>query len=100
MLVSVGVYTKISLNVRHRVVSPAGIAERTASLEIRVQTLAREGVTRLPQKRRSRIDEQTAMRVEVLRTRLCLGGGSALCRCRATDAITCLRKNTLFLARS
>ena len=29
-----------------------------------------------------------------------LGGGSALCRCRATDAITCLRKNPLFPARS
>ena len=31
----VGVHTKMSLNVRHRVVSPAGIAERTASLKIR-----------------------------------------------------------------
>ena len=31
----VGVHTKASLNVRHRVVSPARIAERTASLEIR-----------------------------------------------------------------
>ena len=36
------------------------------------------------------------MGVEVLRTRLRLGEGSALCRCRATDAITCLRKNALF----
>ena len=30
----VGVHTKVSLNVRHRVVSPARIVERTASLEI------------------------------------------------------------------
>ena len=42
MLVSVGlpyvgVHTKMSLNVRHRVVSPARIAERTASLEIRLK---------------------------------------------------------------
>ena len=35
------------------------------------------------------------MGVEVLRTRLRLGGGSALCRCWATDAITCLRKNAV-----
>ena len=33
----VGVHTKMSLNVRHRVVSPACIAERTASLEIRLK---------------------------------------------------------------
>ena len=33
----VGVHTKVSLNVRHRVVSPARIAERTASLEIRLE---------------------------------------------------------------
>ena len=33
----VGVHTKVSLNVRHRVVSPARIAERTASLEIRLK---------------------------------------------------------------
>ena len=39
-------HTKVSLNVRHRVVSPARIAERTASLEIRPQTLAHERVTR------------------------------------------------------
>ena len=32
----VGVHTKMSLNVRHHVVSAAGIAERTASLEIRL----------------------------------------------------------------
>ena len=38
--------------------------------------------------------------VEVLRTRVRLGGGSALRRCRATDAITCLRTNALFPARS
>ena len=31
----VSVHTKVSLNVRHRVVSPARIAERTASLEIK-----------------------------------------------------------------
>ena len=30
-------HTKMSLNVRHRVVSPAGINERTASLEIRLK---------------------------------------------------------------
>ena len=35
----VGVHTKVSLNVRHRVVSPARIAERTASLEIRLKLL-------------------------------------------------------------
>ena len=46
-------------------------------------------------KRRSRIDGQTAMGVEVLQTRVRLGGGSALYRCRATDAITCLRTNAL-----
>ncbi len=33
----VGVHTKMPLNVRHRVVSPAGIAERTASLKIRLK---------------------------------------------------------------
>ena len=33
----VGVHTDTSLNVRHRVVSPTGIAERTASLEIRLK---------------------------------------------------------------
>ena len=33
----VGVHTKMSLNVRNRVVSPARIAERTASLEIRLK---------------------------------------------------------------
>ena len=33
----VGVHTKVSLNVRHRVVSPARIAERTASPEIRLK---------------------------------------------------------------
>ena len=33
----VGVPTKMSLNVKHRVVSPAGIAERTASFEIRLK---------------------------------------------------------------
>ena len=33
----VGVHTEMSLNVRHRVVSPTGIAERTASLEIRLK---------------------------------------------------------------
>ena len=33
----VGVPTKMSLNVRHRVASPAGIAERAASLEIRLK---------------------------------------------------------------
>ena len=33
----VGVPTKMSMNVRHRVVSPACIAERTASLEIRLK---------------------------------------------------------------
>ena len=33
----VGVHTKVSLNVRHHVVSPARIAERTASLETRLK---------------------------------------------------------------
>ena len=33
----VGVHTKVSLNVRHRVVSPTRIAERTAALEIRLK---------------------------------------------------------------
>ena len=33
----VGVHTKVCLNVRHRVVSPARIAERTASPEIRLK---------------------------------------------------------------
>ena len=33
----VGVHTKVSLNVRHRVVSPARIAERTVSPEIRLK---------------------------------------------------------------
>ena len=41
----VGVHTKVSLNVRHRVVSPARIAERTASLEIRLGPLRRPAVT-------------------------------------------------------
>ena len=30
-------HTKMSLDVRHRVVSPAGIAERTAFLQIRLK---------------------------------------------------------------
>ena len=34
---NIGVHTKMSLNVSHRVVSPAGIAGRTASLEIRLK---------------------------------------------------------------
>ena len=42
------VHTKVSLNVRHRVVSPTRIAERTASLEIRLKLLAHERVTRQP----------------------------------------------------
>ena len=33
----VGGHTKMPLNVRHRVVIPVGIAERTASLEIRLK---------------------------------------------------------------
>ena len=33
----VGVHTKASLNVKHRMVSPARIAERTASCEIRLK---------------------------------------------------------------
>ena len=33
----VGVHAKVCLNVRHRVVSPARIAERTASPEIRLK---------------------------------------------------------------
>ena len=33
----VGVHTQIFLNVKHRVISPAVIAERTASLEIRLK---------------------------------------------------------------
>ena len=33
----VGVHMKMPLNVRNRVVSPTGIAERTASLEIRLK---------------------------------------------------------------
>ena len=33
----VGVHTKMSPNVRHRMVSPDCIAERTASLEIRLK---------------------------------------------------------------
>ena len=33
----VSVHTKVSLNVRHRVVSPARIAESTACLEIRLK---------------------------------------------------------------
>ena len=36
-LKDVGVHTKVSLNVRHRVASPARIAERTASPEIRLK---------------------------------------------------------------
>ena len=41
-------HTKMSLNVRHRVVSPAGIAERTCIYPNQAQTLARERVTRQP----------------------------------------------------
>ena len=41
-------HTKVSLNVRHRVVSPARIAERTASPRNQAQTLAHERVTRQP----------------------------------------------------
>ena len=41
-------HTKMSLNVRHRVVSPAGIAERTCISPNQAQTLARERVTRQP----------------------------------------------------
>ena len=33
----VGMHTKVSLNVRHRVASPARVAERTASPEIRLK---------------------------------------------------------------
>ena len=44
----VGVHTKMLLNVRHRVVSPVCIAERTVSLRDQAQTLAREQVTRRP----------------------------------------------------
>ena len=40
----IGVHTKMSLNVSHRVVSLASIAERTASLEIRLKALAHEPV--------------------------------------------------------
>ena len=71
------------------------------SPELGNQTQLRAGLHRCaPQKRRSRIDGQTAMGVEVLRTRVRLGVSSALCRCWATDAITCLRKNALFPGRS
>ena len=34
----------MSLNVRHRVVSPTGIAERTASLEIRLKLYLGSGL--------------------------------------------------------
>ena len=44
----VGVHTKVSLNVRHRVASPARIAERTAVSRNQAQTLAHERVTRQP----------------------------------------------------
>ena len=40
----VGVHTKMFLNVRHRVVSPTGIAERTASLETRLKLLHVSGL--------------------------------------------------------
>ena len=39
-------HTKVSLNVRHRVVSPARIAERNCVSRIQAQTLAHERVTR------------------------------------------------------
>ena len=41
----VGVHTKMPLNVRNRVVSPTGIAERTASSRNQAQTPARKRVT-------------------------------------------------------
>ena len=41
-------HTKISLNVRHRVVGPAGIAARTAVSRNQAQTIAREQLTRQP----------------------------------------------------
>ena len=44
----VGVHTKVCLNVRHRVVSPARIAERTASPEIRLKLYHTSQVTRQP----------------------------------------------------
>ena len=40
----VGVHTKMPLNVRTRVVSPTGIAERTASLEIRLKLQLASGL--------------------------------------------------------
>ena len=40
----VGVHTKVCLNVRHRVVSPARIAERTASPEIRLKLYHTSGL--------------------------------------------------------
>ena len=40
----VGVHTKMPLNVRNRVVSPTGIAERTASLEIRLKLQLASGL--------------------------------------------------------
>ena len=40
----VGVHTDTSLNVRDRVVSPTGIAERTASLEIRLKLQLASGL--------------------------------------------------------
>ena len=40
----VGVHTKMPLNVRTRVVSPIGIAERTASLEIRLKLQLASGL--------------------------------------------------------
>ena len=40
----VGVHTKMLLNVRNRVVNPTGIAERTASLEIRLELQLASGL--------------------------------------------------------
>ena len=40
----VGVHTKVCLNVRHLVVSPARIAERTASPEIRLKLYHTSGL--------------------------------------------------------
>ena len=40
----VGVHTKMPLDVRNRVVSPTGIAERTASLEIRLKLQLASGL--------------------------------------------------------
>ena len=41
----VGVHTKASLNVRHRVVSPARIAERTASLVLPLSSVGGRRLT-------------------------------------------------------